>query len=115
MTPWTGGVVLAVLLAAPAALAQPGACAIADPMTREAKRECVKSARFFLDQPTLSTAQVLKGPDAEDGRHFPPDTDVPRLADFFLTGIQGLRVMAKAGPDRRRLAGVVETALAVLP
>lgn len=45
----------------------------------------------------------------------PPDADVPRLADFYITAIQGLRVMAKAGPDPRRLAGVVETALDVLP
>ncbi|WP_433170712.1 TetR/AcrR family transcriptional regulator [Actinoallomurus sp. CA-150999] len=52
---------------------------------------------------------------ARERGELPPDTDVPRLADFFLTAIQGLRVMAKAGPDRRRLAGVVETALAVLP
>ncbi|MEV5711169.1 TetR/AcrR family transcriptional regulator [Actinoallomurus sp. NPDC052274] len=52
---------------------------------------------------------------ARERGELPPDADVPGLADFFITAIQGLRVMAKAGPDRRRLAGVVETALGVLP
>ncbi|WP_242887854.1 TetR/AcrR family transcriptional regulator [Actinomadura litoris] len=45
----------------------------------------------------------------------PQDADVTALADFVTTTIQGLRVLGKAGADRRRLAAVVDAALRALP
>ena len=45
----------------------------------------------------------------------PAETDVPTLADYFLTVIQGFRVMGKADPNRARLAAVAESALRALP
>lgn len=43
-----------------------------------------------------------------------PAADAAALAAFFLTTINGIRVLAKADPDPRRLAGLAETALRTL-
>lgn len=48
---------------------------------------------------------------ARDRGELPPGTDITAVADFTVTLMQGLRVQGKAGADRRRLVGVVDTAL----
>lgn len=66
-----------------------------------------------LDRVTESVAVALRK--GRERGELPPDADVTALADFVVTTIQGLRVQGKAGADRRRLATVVDTALAALP
>lgn len=43
-----------------------------------------------------------------------PDADVRAIARFLLTTVQGLRVMAKAAPDRRRLDDTIDLALSLV-
>ncbi|MFI6322330.1 TetR/AcrR family transcriptional regulator [Nonomuraea sp. NPDC050556] len=66
-----------------------------------------------LDRVTEAVAGALRK--GRERGELPRDADVTALADFVVTTIQGLRVQGKAGADRRRLATVVDTALAALP
>lgn len=54
---------------------------------------------------------IVRGQEAGEIR---TDHEAPDLARFLITCINGLRVMAKANPDRRALEGVSEIALSVL-
>lgn len=54
---------------------------------------------------------ILRGQESGEIRN---DQAAPDLARFLITNINGLRVMAKANPDRKALEGVAEIALSVL-
>ncbi|MFI6598293.1 TetR family transcriptional regulator [Nonomuraea sp. NPDC050536] len=66
-----------------------------------------------LDRQAESVTAVLRR--ARDEGELPPGTDVTSLADLVVTTVQGVRVLGKAGADRRRLVAVVDLALSVLP
>ncbi|WP_214317237.1 TetR/AcrR family transcriptional regulator [Nonomuraea sediminis] len=66
-----------------------------------------------LDRQAESVTAVLRR--ARDQGELAPGTDVTALADLVVTTVQGVRVLGKAGADRRRLVAVVDLALSVLP
>jgi TetR/AcrR family transcriptional regulator, transcriptional repressor for nem operon len=66
-----------------------------------------------LDGLAMSVTAVLAR--ARESGELPLDADVTAMADLVVTTMQGLRVQAKAGADRRRLVAVVDLALSVLP
>ncbi|MYW06427.1 TetR/AcrR family transcriptional regulator [Streptomyces sp. SID3343] len=66
-----------------------------------------------LDKLALAVAAVLSA--GRDRGELPREIDITATTDLVVTTMQGLRVQAKAGADRRRLAAVVDLMLSVLP
>ena len=48
-------------------------------------------------------------------RNLPKSTSVEQLADYFITIMSGMAVMAKVGVTQKRLFSTIELALCVLP
>jgi TetR/AcrR family transcriptional regulator, transcriptional repressor for nem operon len=66
-----------------------------------------------LDGLALAVTAALRA--GRERGELSPDTDITATADLVVTTMQGLRVQAKAGADRRRLVAVVDLMLSVLP
>jgi len=77
-----------------------------DEKTREIVGDAVKALQDSLAA-TLHMARSLG--------ELPAETDIPALADFFVTLIQGLRIVGTACPDQVMLTRVVDTALSTIP
>lgn len=65
-----------------------------------------------LDRLAESVRRVLR--QARDRGELPPHADLTALADLVLTTVQGLRVLGKAGADRRRLLAVVDLVVSLM-
>jgi TetR/AcrR family transcriptional repressor of nem operon len=76
-----------------------------DPETQGRCRQALVETEAAL------VACIERGQDAGEIR---TDHEALDLARFLITSINGLRVMAKANPDRKALEGVAEIALSVL-
>jgi TetR/AcrR family transcriptional repressor of nem operon len=65
-----------------------------------------------LDRLAESIRAVLRR--ARGDGDLPPDADLTAQTDLVLTTVQGIRVLGKAGADRRRLLAVVDLVISLI-
>lgn len=74
--------------------------------------EIERLVRWFLDRQEAAFRAALE--EGKRSGEIPADCDADRVAAFFLATTNGIRVLAQADPEAKRLDGLVEVALTVV-
>lgn len=90
-------------------------CLVTNSATERALFDLETSAEVTRGMRLMESAFEASLVRAREAGEIPPDTDTGALAAYLLNAVQGLFVIGKVGPQRRRLEQIVEVTFSAFP